>query len=605
MFTCNIHPIFVVVLYKIKKGITLLMKTNKQPSPKKHYPFTRKAFSFYAAYKKQTIFVLILSFIGAGTSLITPFLSAQLITNISIFNFENILKIMLVFVGLSLFDNILYYFLSFIYGVIARKVNYDMKKKYLYTLTTIQTKHFDKENSGAFSKRLGDIGSVSDFFIHIIDSISVTFADLAFIVYLSFLNIYIGLAFLIGLSIYYVIENKRIKVFTTFNKNIRSKTDKTRGDALEVVRGVREIKSLNLQDAVLERVNSRRYALLDEKKGFYKKYYILNRVIRVYKTLFWAAIVILAAYLVVQGQFLQASLLIMYNYMNRALRAVDLIINIKERFAKNEVSAERVFEVLNNTKYASETFGTKNIDALQGKIEFKDVTFSYDEKPLFENLNFTIQPNKTVAFVGKSGQGKSTILSLISKMYDVQSGNVLLDDIPLNDLSKETIRGNISYVMQQPYIFNVSVKENLLFANKNATEQELVEACKKAQIHDYIMELPNQYDSVLGEDGIIFSGGQKQRLAIARALLKNSKILLFDEATSSLDNESQNKIKQVIHTLSKDHTIIIVAHRLSTVVDSNQIFVMQDHKIVDSGTHKQLLKNCLLYKNLYTSSEEE
>ena len=198
-----------------------------------------------------------------------------------------------------------------------------------------------------------------------------------------------------------------------------------------------------------------------------------------------------------------------------------------------------------------------------------------------------------VAIVGKSGEGKSTILKLINKSYSTNDGEILIDNYNINTLSEETIKNNISIVSQSPYIFNLSIKENIKLANPQATDKEIEEVCKEAQLHDVIIEMQDGYDTIVGENGVILSGGQKQRLAIARALIKKSKIILFDEATSSLDNNNQEKIKNIIKSLSKDHTVIIVAHRLSTIIDSDCIFVLDNHGIIDSGTHNELIKKCL------------
>ena len=226
--------------------------------------------------------------------------------------------------------------------------------------------------------------------------------------------------------------------------------------------------------------------------------------------------------------------------------------------------------------------------------------FSYDKtNPVFENLNLKIEPNKSVAFVGKSGQGKSTILSLIPRLYDVDAGKITIDGIDIRKLSENGLRDIVTVVPQTPYIFNASIRENLKFVKDDLTDEEMIDVCKKAQIHDFIVGKEKGYDSLVGENGVILSGGQKQRLAIARALLKNSKIILLDEATSALDNENQNKIQMVIEDLTKDHTVIIVAHRLSTVVNCSCIYMVDDGKIIDSGTHDYMMKNCKKYKNLY------
>ena len=218
-------------------------------------------------------------------------------------------------------------------------------------------------------------------------------------------------------------------------------------------------------------------------------------------------------------------------------------------------------------------------------------------------MSFEIKPNQRVAFVGKSGAGKTTIFNLITKLYRNEKGKILLDDIDINDLTCS--RDNMSIITQNPYIFNFSIKDNLLLAKKDATMEEIREACKLACIDDYIMSLENQYETKLGENGIILSGGQKQRIAIARALLMKTEIILFDEATSALDNETQSQIQKAIDNLKNEYTVLIIAHRLSTVIDSDTIFVVDDGKIIANGSHNELLKNCDYYKNLYYKDLEK
>lgn len=214
-------------------------------------------------------------------------------------------------------------------------------------------------------------------------------------------------------------------------------------------------------------------------------------------------------------------------------------------------------------------------------------------------MSFEIDPNQKVAFVGKSGAGKTTIFSLITKLYSIDEGEILLDGHNINDLTRDSLRDNMSIITQNPYIFNFSIKDNLLLAKENASMREIRKACKMACIDDFIMSLPEKYDTMVGENGVILSGGQKQRLAIARALLMKTEIILFDEATSALDNETQSEIQNAIDNLKGEYTVLIVAHRLSTVIDSDKIFVVDDGKIIDSGSHKELLKKSEFYRNLY------
>lgn len=220
-------------------------------------------------------------------------------------------------------------------------------------------------------------------------------------------------------------------------------------------------------------------------------------------------------------------------------------------------------------------------------------------------MSFEVEANKTVAFVGKSGAGKTTIFNLISKLYDADSGEIILDKYNIKDLDRDSIRGNLSIISQNPYIYNMSIRENLQIIKTDATEKDIKKACKMACLHDFVMTLKDGYDTIVGEGGVTLSGGQKQRLAIARAFLLKTKIILFDEATSALDNETQKEITKAIENMKGDYTVLIIAHRLSTVQNADKIFVIDNGKVVDSGTRNYLLKNCKVFKKLYETELED
>ena len=275
-------------------------------------------------------------------------------------------------------------------------------------------------------------------------------------------------------------------------------------------------------------------------------------------------------------------------------------------FNKVAVSLKRINQILNNELYPDEVYGNKVLENPQGIIEFSQVKFKYRENENYalNGLDLLIEPHKKIAIVGRSGNGKTTIFNLLLRYFDANEGKILIDNIDIKDLTEESLRKNISIIRQNPYLFNLTIFENFQLVKEDVTLEEIRECCKKAYIDEYIMNLPDKYNTLIGEGGINLSGGQKQRLAIARTLLLNTKIILFDEATSALDNESQNFIKKSIDDLVKEHTIIIVAHRLSTIIDADVICVIENGKLVGKGTHKQLLQDCLQYQNLYLSEPE-
>lgn len=386
-------------------------------------------------------------------------------------------------------------------------------------------------------------------------------------------------------------------------EKIKVESDEYVKKATENITGIREIKALGIKKAIENDINNILDRLFKHEKNIRSYeiiYYALNNLTYF---ILQGLILYTAGKFFIEGKIVYAMFVLMDTYIWRIDDVVESISDFGVNFNKISVSLKRIDEIVNNRLYKDEKFGRKSLKNPKGIIEFKDVKFKYreDEDYTLKGLNLTIEPNKKIAVVGRSGNGKSTIFNLLLRYFDSNEGQILIDNINIKDLSEKSLRSNISIIRQSPFLFNVSILENFKYVKKNATLKEIREVCKKAYIDDYIMSLPKKYNTIIGEGGINLSGGQKQRIAIARTLLLNTKIILFDEATSALDNESQEYIKKTIDSLIKDHTIIIVAHRLSTIIDADIINVIEKGKLASYGTHKYLLKNSEVYKKLYTS----
>ena len=384
-------------------------------------------------------------------------------------------------------------------------------------------------------------------------------------------------------------------------EQIKKESDAYVKEATENITGIREIKSLGIKNNILNNVNKRindLYLNSSKQRKYEILYYCLNNL-----AYFILQFIILftCGKLFIVGTLTFSLFSIIENYLWRIDEVVESLSDFGVSFNKVSVSLKRIDEILNNKLYQDENFGNINLDIVEGNIEFKDVKFKYknDEDYTLKGLNLKLDTNKKVAIVGKSGNGKSTLFNLLLRYFDATTGEITLDGINIEKLTEECLRKNISIIRQSPFLFNLSILDNFKLVKNDVSLDEVRKVCKKAYIDDYIMSLPNGYETIIGEGGVNLSGGQKQRLAIARTLLLNTKIILFDEATSALDNESQKYIKKTIDSLVKDHTIIIVAHRLSTIIDADEINVIDKGKLVGTGTHKELLKNNKVYKSLY------
>lgn len=465
---------------------------------------------------------------------------------------------------------------------------------------------FEEKSSGEFINRItSDSSTIADSFRQILRiTISLLTCAIVFI-YICFNSWIVALEVIIYLVLFYIISHKYLPSIKEKQKEINKEKDRAVAEVSESVRGIREIRALGIRKSMndnFKNIVRNIYFKINKQMITERNYnawiYILNCTLEF--IIFTTCILLIINK---TGSF--AFFMAMTYYVYRFMNTIELMMNLSTSIQKMKVSIERLSEILDNKLYKDEKFGIVSKTDILGNIEFKNITFKYpnEEKEIFEEFNLTIPTGKKVAIVGKSGQGKTTIFNLLLRYFDSDTGVILVDDIPIEDFTEDSLRENIAIIRQEPFIFNKTILENLKIIDPYMSLKKIRNACKLAEIDEYIMSLPNKYDTMIGEGGINLSGGQKQRLAIARALLKNSKIILFDEATSALDNENQSKIKQAIDNLVKDHTIIIVAHRLSTIIDADVIYLIDGGKVVASGTHKQLLKKSLIYKNLYINEE--
>ena len=288
--------------------------------------------------------------------------------------------------------------------------------------------------------------------------------------------------------------------------------------------------------------------------------------------------------------------------MMLAYQPIRSLATINMMFYQGATGAERVFKVLDKEPDIKENENYPNLKINTGEIEFENVSFVYPETEVaaVKNINISVKGGTTAALVGHSGAGKSTIINLIPRFYDPKEGSIQIDKQKINEISLSSLRKNISLVSQDIMLFDDTVRANIAYANLNASEEEIKRACEFAAASDFINDLPKSYDTLIGENGIRLSGGQKQRISIARAVLKNAPIILLDEATSSLDSESEERVQNAIINLTKNKTTLVIAHRLSTIIRADKIFVLNQGKIADFGTHNELLKNSIIYKNLYS-----
>ena len=550
--------------------------------------------------KRRIIIYFLLSIFGIVSSIIYPFISARIIVNLTTNQINQFIFMGFVIFTAYMINDTLYYFKNKLYEKIFRQIYINIQTNLGAEILKLSNKTLEENGSGVFIQRLvGDTRRISTIFTDLNRYFDGIISNIGIMVAYFVLSKVMFFFILIAFTIRFVIEILRINTYNKNDKEYRKNNDALTGFTGEIVRGAEDIKMLNGETSFLAELKRRFENLNNEKYGMENTNlsFLLCRW-------YWAQIsyflmIVIVGLLVKNGSIEIATAVVLFNFGNRYNSLVGYITGAHELVKEFNLSATRIFDIFEDKKYEKESFGNTHLDKINGDFEFKGVSFKYDASNVLNNLNFKVNANETVAFVGKSGAGKTTIFNLLCKMYDNYDGLITIDGINIKELDKDSIRGNITIVSQNPYIFNMSIKDNLKLVKNNLTDKEMKEACKMACLDDFIESLPNKYDTIVGEGGINLSGGQKQRLAIARAFVQKTEIILFDEATSALDNETQAKIQQAIANLQKDYTILIIAHRLSTIKSADRILVLDNGNIVGEGTHTKLLKTCKLYKELY------
>lgn len=468
----------------------------------------------------------------------------------------------------------------------------------LFSFTNI---YLNTHSSGVFIERINnDTNNVTEIFTETIDYLIKIVGNIGILVSICFINIYLGLVYIIYIIVI-VFYNKYSSSINYKNRDkLKDSMEKIEGFSSEIVRGAKDIKILNAEESFLDRAKVYMSETNDIDYKFQCDKYKLRLLGNSIKNGYDLLIAVIIYVLLVSNMISVEYVLIIYSYHNKVKNTANDIEYLIETLKQFNLAANRIFGILEGNEFSKECFNSGRLKKMEGNIEFKNVCFQYEDNvPILKNMNFKINANEVVGFVGPSGGGKSTIFNLISALYRPSKGIITFDDIDINTLDKSSIRGNLSVISQNAYIFNMSIMDNLKVVKKGVKEKKIKEACRLACLDEFIESLPNKYDTIVGEGGVTLSGGQRQRLAIARALLLKTEVLLFDEATSALDNETQTKIQDAINNLKGEYTILIIAHRLSTIIDANKIFVINDGKVEAVGKHDELLKISKTYQKLY------
>lgn len=573
---------------------------------------TLKAFiKYYKPYKKMFFTDMFCALTLSGIDLTFPLLVGYLMDEVYILSDSTQLIKYTAIIGVALL--IMYvvkyfcqYYITSWGHIMGTHMESDMRRELFGHLEKLSFSYYDEVNTGKLmSCIINDLFDISEFahhgpediFISIIKIIG-TFTILSLINIKMTLILIFFTVLMIWFSLYY---NRKMKSVFKLNREKIAGVNAITQDSLG---GIRVVKSFANEAIEMDKFDEGNKAFVETKKSSYLimgRYHSGNSF---FQSLLYLSAVLAGGFFITKGDMTLSELTVYILYINTFLNPVQKLVDFTEQLQKGMTGFERFLKIMNTKPEIEDKKGAKDMNQVQGEITFEKVSFGYDEEEILKEVDMKIEAGKTIALVGPSGSGKTTFCSLIPRFYEVTGGRILIDGKDIKHITQSSLRNAIGIVQQDVYLFGGNIKQNIAYGKPEATDEEIVEAAKKANIHDFIMSLPEGYDTFVGERGVRLSGGQKQRISIARVFLKNPPILILDEATSALDNESERFIQKSLDELAKDRTTLVIAHRLSTIRNADEILVLTPNGIEEQGNHNELMDKSGIYADLYNMQFE-
>ncbi len=567
----------------------------------------KRFLSYYKPYLKTFALDMACALGNSAAGILYPIITRYMLNDlIPNQKFDQIIVYGSVLLGAYVLKMIMKYCVDYYGHMVGTDMQADMRREMFEKLEQLPFSYYDNNETGKIMSRItSDLQEISELAHHGPEMLVMTSFSLLFsLFYLSSINLTLALIIFSCSPLLFVITLIVRKKHMESSRKARRSIAQINGDVNSSVSGIRITKAFNNSEKEIEKFEKGNKEFVAAKRGQY-----FTMAIQHSTTIFVTDIFNVVC-LISGGIFLYRGLITFGDYSSFIVSIgfftspILQLVQWMEQFDDGATGFERFCEIL-DLPVEEDRKGAKDYSKLNGDIRFENVCFTYnkeEEREILENISFTVPKGKTVALVGPSGGGKTTICHLLPKFYHADSGKISIRNIDIEDITMKSLRENIGIVQQDVFLFSGTFYENIAYGKKNATRNQIVAAAKKANIYDYIMSLPEGFDTEIGERGIRLSGGQKQRLSIARVFLKNPPILILDEATSSLDNTTEALIQEALNSLKKGRTTIVVAHRLSTIRNADEILVVSNGKIVESGTHEELIrKRKGLYKKLYAS----
>lgn len=557
---------------------------------------------YYKPYKKLFVLDLLAAFTVALCDLVYPMITRSIMDDVvpnkdtrmlAVFAIS-LLVIFIIKAGLN-------YFMQYWGHVVGVRMQADMRSYVFTHLQKLPSSYFNNNKTGVIMSRIiNDLMEISELAHHgpedLFISIVMLFGSFFILLGINIELTLIVFAILPIILLYAITQRKRMnKAF----KETRVKTGDVNATLENSIAGMKVTKSFCTQEEELEKFNKSNNIFKYARESAYKVMAQYFSGMFLFIDLLELVVLIVAGYFTYMNRITLGDFAAYLLYVKMFIQPIRKLINFTEQYQNGMTGFERFMEIINEEteKEAKNPIELRNV---KGNIEIENVSFTYeDENQVLDNLNLSIEAGKTIALVGPSGGGKTTLCNLIPRFFDFDEGSIKIDGINIKDVSLDSLRKNIGVVAQDVFLFTGTIRDNIVIGKTGATDEEIVEACKKAKIHDFIQTLPKGYDTYIGERGVKLSGGQKQRISIARIFLKNPPIMILDEATSALDNVTEYEIQKSLEELGKDRTNLVVAHRLSTIKNADEIVVLTEKGIEERGTHKELIEKGGVYSKLH------
>ncbi|MBQ7935009.1 MAG: ABC transporter ATP-binding protein [Clostridia bacterium] len=567
----------------------------------------KKFIQYYKPHQKLFWWDMVFAVLGAIITLIIPLMVRKITGDFVYRPADEALRMILLYAAGMLaligFEAWCNYFTAYYGHIMGARMEYDMREELFRHYQKLSFSFYDNQKVGSLMSRIGnDLFDIAELAHHGPEDLFISAIKLlGSLVIMMSVSWKLGLVALLILPLMILYAGKcNTNMRSAFKQN-RVRTAEFNAGVEDNLSGIRVVKSFANEEVETGKFRKVNDGLLASKRNAYRAMGTFHSGLGAFTTFITVAVLVAGAILISRQMLNVTDLITFMLYINNFTEPVRKLINFTEQFQNGATAFSRFREMVEVEVEIQDLPHAEEAPRFAGEVAFKEVSFHYPEheKTVLSHVSLSVQAGEYVALVGESGAGKSTLCSLIPRFYEVSDGAILIDGKDIRNYTLKSLRDQIGVVQQDVYLFSGTVMENIRYGRPNATDDEVIEAAKKANAHEFILSLPNGYESDIGQRGIKLSGGQKQRLSIARVFLKNPPILIFDEATSALDNESERVVQESLEKLAKDRTTFVIAHRLSTIRNAGRILVLTEEGIAEQGSHRELLEKNGIYADLY------